>query len=215
MICLVSLSMGSGCAYAPQSPWAAPEMPISPGWQNPAPISGVQRDVLWEVLVDVVDDYFEVREEVRVRQAGQVVTEGYLRTDFLVGATIFEPHLADSVGSYNRWESTLQSIRRHALVRVMPAEGAFLVEVNVFKEVENVPRPEHATAGAASFAGASRLSPQFQTEPISPERMAAAMTGGWIPRGRDPPLEQCILAELHARLGLSPAAAPESVYPGF
>ena len=43
-------------------------------------------------------------------------------------------------------------MRRRAVVRVIPAQGGHWVDVAVFKELEDVVKPEHATAGAATFA---------------------------------------------------------------
>jgi hypothetical protein len=89
---------------------------------------------------------------------------------------------------------------------VIPDATGYLVEVIVEKELEDLPRPEHATAGAATFRNDSSL-PSRRLErvghlPSSPR---------WIALGRDPPLEQRILAEIHARLA-GVAAGPVSVF---
>ncbi|HEX2473736.1 MAG TPA: hypothetical protein VHK01_03255, partial [Lacipirellulaceae bacterium] len=94
-----------------------------------------------------------------------------------------------------RWESTFQTIRRRALVRVVPDAAGYLVEVIVEKELEDLPKPEHATAGSATFRNDSSL-PSRRLEQVGRTRSAPR----WIPLGRDPPLEQRMLAEIHARL---------------
>ena len=102
-------------------------------------------------MVDVVDDYFRIEHEEPVRMVGNMLTEGNITTVPEVSPTIFEPWRHDTVDPQQRIENTLQSMRRRAVVRVIPAQGGHWVEVQVFKELEDVVRPEHATAGAATF----------------------------------------------------------------
>ena len=90
-------------------------------------------------------------------------------------------------------------MRRWAVVRVKPAQGGYSVDVAVFKQLENVVRPEHATAGAATFRYDDTLT--GIVNPIGGEPIA----DGWIPRGRDTAMEQYIIANLLARCG-QPAA---------
>ena len=59
--------------------------------------------------------------------------------------------------------------------------------------VEDVRRPEHATAGAATFRYDATLT--RVVDPISEQQIDQ----GWIPQGRDVPLEQRILGHLLAR----------------
>ena len=107
------------------------------------------RDLVFETVVDVIDDYFKVDHEIPIRLEGDVLVEGLIDTFPRSGSTILEPWGRDAANFYERVEGTLQSIRRQALVRVIPAEGGFLVDVVVVKELEDVLRPE---AGSASRA---------------------------------------------------------------
>ncbi len=150
----------------------------------------------WEQITDVVDDYFRIERERQVQLVGQVMTEGRIDTFPQIGATVLEPHLFDSVGSYNEWESTFQTIRRRAVLRVIPEQGGYLVDVEVQKELEDLPRPEHATVGAATFRNDNSL-PSRLGEEVSRTRLS----GEWIPLGRDPALEQQILDDIRIRLG--------------
>ena len=122
-------------------------------------------------------------------------TEGRIETAPQDGATWLEPHRHDSVGKFNRWESTFQTIRRRAVVRVIPDAAGYLVEVIVEKELEDLPNPEKATAGAATFRNDGSL-PSRRLEQVSRTRSSPR----WIQLGRDPALEQRMLAEIHARL---------------
>ena len=112
-----------------------------------------------------------------------------------VSPTIFEPWRHDTVDPDQRLENTLQSMRRRAVVRVTPAQGGHWVEVAVFKELEDVAQPDHATAGAATFRYDSTLT--RVDNPITGEQV----TKGWIAQGRDTSLEQQIIADLLSRCG--------------
>jgi hypothetical protein len=149
----------------------------------------------WDQIADVVDDYFQIVREQRARRTGQVWTEGRIDTAPLTGATVLEPHRLDSVGSFNRWESTFQSIRRRATVRVMPDANGYLLEVIVEKEIEDLPKPEKATVGPASF-GSELTLPSRRLDQVLRTRSSPR----WILLGRDPALEQRMLADIHARL---------------
>jgi hypothetical protein len=151
--------------------------------------------MVWETVIDVLDDYFRIGREEPVRQVGNVITEGRVETFPLVGATLLEPWHPDSVGLAERLECTLQSVRRWAVARVVPAEGGYWVEVAVLKELEDCARPEHTTAGAATIRYDDTL--VRVVNPVGPQQI----TKGWVPQGRDVALEQRILGDLHARLG--------------
>jgi hypothetical protein len=172
---------------------AGPEM--TAGLANPIAVPVVDEQFAWDQIADVVSDYFTIAREQRARRNGEVVTEGSIETAPQDGATWLEPQRRDSVGNFNRWESTFQTIRRRAVVRVVPDAAGYLVEVIVEKELEDLPMPEQSTAGAATFRNDSTL-PSRRLEQVSHTRSSPR----WIPLGRDPPLEQRMLAEIHARL---------------
>jgi hypothetical protein len=183
----------SGCA-AGLSGGAPP--PVAVIYQNPSLVPNPSHEVVWDQVADVVSGYFRIEKEQPVRIVGNVFTEGRIDTYPQGGATLLEPQRRDSVGAYNRWESTLQTIRRKAHLRVQPApaEGGFLVEVVVEKELESLPKPERTAAGATSFL--SDRAPRG----VGSIRPTKAEPSEWIPLGRDIALEQAILAKIHARL---------------
>jgi hypothetical protein len=170
-----------------------PEASVGPG--NPLLIPVADDEFAWDQIADVVSDYFRIAREERARRGPDGLVEGRIDTVPQVGATWLEPHRRDSVGSFNRWESTFQTIRRRAIVRVIPDATGYLVEVIVEKELEDLPKPEHATAGAATFRNDGSL-PSRRLEQVGRTRASPC----WIQLGRDPPLEQRILADIHARL---------------
>lgn len=195
-----------GCApsYPPGSFSAAtapgyvnPPIQATYAYENPLPLAG-DPGFLWDQVVDVVDDYFPIAREQRADLLGDVVTEGRLDTAPVTGATLLEPWRGDSVGVAERLESTLQQTRRFAVVRLIPGETGLMLDVAVFKELEDLRRPEHSTAGAATFRYDSAL--QRFRDPVGAE----PLTQGWIPRGRDSALEQRILSQIQARTGRPP-----------
>jgi hypothetical protein len=195
--------------------------PVLPGGPTAPPntvtIPPIDSEVIWNRLVDVVDDYFKVSREQRVIFAAGLPTEGLIETYPQTGATLLEPWRGDSVGFQERLECTLQSIRRRGVIRMQPDPAGWRIEAVVTKELENLPRPMRATTGGASFRNDDSLYrygtplPTLGQQVGDQPRPVASPTrsAGWIPMGRDPLLEKRILDKLLARLGV--AAVPPAV----
>ncbi len=209
----------SGClggpAYAPPGtpvaqPMPGPPMetfPQVPLQNNPVFIPVQNHDLLWDQIVDVVDDYFEIEREERVRLVGDILTEGRLETFPRGSSTVLEPWNRDSVTRYERWEATLQSTRRRGTLRVIPTEGGFLVDVVVVKELEDVAKPD------AVFAGDESLRNDNSIRRFSNNLKSSAESLGWIPKGRDLALEQEIILQLQSRF-TAPMAPQVPVFMG-
>jgi hypothetical protein len=200
----------TGCCSEPQ--WMAPsECPQQPGFsqqpigeQVPAPTPGYANPVwipvadpqaAWELVVGVVGSYFRIEREEPIRQVGNVVMEGRITTVPEVSPTIFEPWRHDTVDPEQRVENTLQTMRRRAVVRVIPAQGGHWVDVTVFKDLEDLARPEKATAGAATFrydSTSTRIS-----NPVAGDEAPL----GWIYKGRDASMEQHLITHLMSQTG--------------
>jgi hypothetical protein len=94
------------------------------------------------------------------------------------------------------------------------------VEVVVNKELEYLPRPMRATTGGASFRNDDSLYrygtplPTLGQQVGDQPRPVASPTPnlGWIPLGRDPKLEQKMLALVLAKLGVPPQQQTEPYY---
>jgi hypothetical protein len=171
---------------------------------NPLFIPPIDRELLWNQTVDAVDDYFRIEREDRVRQIGGVLTEGRIDTFPTIGSTIFEPWRTDSTRGYEKLHATMQSIRRRATLRVIPVEGGYLLDVVVQKELEDLDKPEHATAGGSTL----RHDGTIVRQEAAPGRYSVTL--GWIPIGRDVTLEQRILADVSGRLELGGSSAQQS-----
>lgn len=167
----------------------------TPPLENPIAVPYTNCDDLWNQIVDVVDDDFNIATEQRVRQSGDVLTVGRIDTTPQIGATVLEPWRGDSADAYQRVHSTLQTIRRRAVVQVIPAGDQFQIEAIVYKELEDLAQPEFSTAGSATFRNdGSLVRVEEATGVLQP-------TLGWIPLGRDMIMEQKLLAKIMARVG--------------
>ncbi|MGD9645767.1 MAG: hypothetical protein AB7U73_08645 [Pirellulales bacterium] len=151
-------------------------------------------EFVYKQVVDVVDDYFRIQEEEHVRVIGDTAIEGRIDTYPVVGATLLEPWRRDTAG-YERLESTFQTTRRIARVRIIPTAGGHLVEFAVYKELEDLLKPERATAGASTFRNDSSVA--RYNEPV----LDQATTAGWIGQGRDSDLERRMYANLARKMG--------------
>lgn len=193
-------------ALAPQVGLPAAETMV-PGLPNPLKVPVSNHDYAWDQIVDVVSDYFPIAREERVHIDQQIWTEGRIETPYQVGATMFEPQRKDSVGIFNRWQSTLQTIRRRAVIRVVPEPDGYLISVEVDRELEDLARPEEATAGSATLRSDGSLPSAGRAE-VSRTNWSPL----WIPLGRDAPLEQEMLATIRERLSLTPSV-PMTITP--
>lgn len=198
-VAAIVTALAGGCiswtpaVYTPPDPIVEPPLYIQ---RNPLLVPVMDRDLVWEHVVDVVDDFFpKFEREDRVRQVGDVLTEGRIDTFPVGGATLLEPWRGDSATPYERLESTLQSTRRKAEIHVIPDEAGFLIDVAVYKELEDVARPEDGLVSAAPLRHDSSL--RRYNSPVGGDRFAL----GWIPAGRDVALEQLIISRLQTRLG--------------
>lgn len=162
---------------------------------NPLYVRVSNPEAAWETIAREASRYFPIRTEQRVQQAGAMLTEGRIETQWGSGSTIFEPWRRDSAGGFNRWQSTLQTIRRRAIFRVIPAASGYEIDVRVDKQLEDLNRPERASAGAASIRNDNSL-PTDRVTPVD----AIRESGRWIDIGRDEALEQRILNRLRSRL---------------
>ncbi len=194
---LVLLSAGCGLHQGMQGLPATNGVPQAALAQNPMYVPLSDREFLWNQLIDTMDNYFRIQREERVRLVGGVLTEGQVETYPQPGATILEPWRKDSSRGFERRYATLQSIRRRAVVHVRPqTDGGYLIDVAVFKELEDLSQPEYSTVNIEGLRHDGTL--------VSPQRSRhlGPVTLGWIPIGRDMALEQRILTELRGRLGV-------------
>lgn len=187
ILCVAALGCG-GLPFRASGPTESPFV------DNPLFVPQIDREFMWSQLVDVTDDYFKIEREDRVRSINGVLTEGRIETRPTVGSTLLEPWRGDSTYTYEKAHATLQSIRRRAIIRVIPNEAGYLVDVTVHKELEDLDKPENATAGGAAVRHDGTI---VRT---TGQAGRYSVTLGWIPLGRDTSLEQKMLADIRGRL---------------
>ena len=199
VLCWPLVSM-SGCHRMPSMALdkgmdlLAPPPPIEMPVSNPAHIGAVDSDFLWRQIVDSVDDHFRIDTEQPVRRDNMNWLPGSLSTYPEVSGTSLEPWRRDTARGFERLQSTIQSIRRTANVRIVPEATGYLVEVQVMKEQEDVDQSQFATAGAAAQrhdGSIIRHENQLRQAPI---------TLGWYEIGRDRDLERRILENILGRI---------------
>jgi hypothetical protein len=180
---LVSLLNGAGCTTV--SHWFL----FAPPAANPLVVPTADRETVWNACVAVLDEYFEIASENRL--AGTIITQP------IIGATLLEPWRPDSVDLGARFESTIQTIRRHARITISPAPGGgHLVKVEVFKELEDMAKPDRQSMGRAVFLNDFPVNRTYEI--VGPVPLPLQ----YIPKGHDAKLEQVILDRLQHRLFL-------------
>jgi hypothetical protein len=184
--------------FFPNGPQPGPPLDARQFVPNPLEVPVTDREFFWNQLVDTVDDYFSIATERRAEIAAGLPTEGLIETHYQTGATCLEPWLWDSASEFERTLATLQSIRRRARLQIIPTATGYGVNVEVFKELEDVARPAQAMPGSSTPRHDGSL--VRQREDRRSERRGAVQSLGWIPIGRDAALEQEILRELYGRL---------------
>jgi hypothetical protein len=170
----------SGCAliHGPQV--------ISP---NPLIIPSGDFETVWKQTVFTLDEYFDIASENRLSRT--------IITHPKVAATLLEPWSGDSAGFEQRVEASLQTMRRFARVKVDrdPTGAGYAIRVEVYKELEDLPKPERQVGGSKTIF-ADDFPINRTREVVGP----VALPLQWIPRGRDLQLEQVILNKIRTRL---------------
>lgn len=183
-------ALAGACAVAPVGCLTAPpvdnpvlvradavENPVlvSPG--TPTPTS--YREV-FEKVVDVLDDYFELQQP--NPYDGRVTTKPRIAPGY---EQFWKPGNPDP---RQRLFATLQSVRQTATAEIRAGErGGYLVYIVVDKELEDLPRPTQARGGAI-FQEATSV--DRQVEVVSAETGADRV---WFKVGRDYAFEQLLL----------------------
>ncbi|MBM3981222.1 MAG: hypothetical protein FJ304_13215 [Planctomycetes bacterium] len=176
-----------GCLTAP--PVGNPVLVRGDPIENPVLVSpgqptGTSYREVFEKVVDVLDDYFEL--QTPNPYDGRVVTKPRIAPGYE------QPFKPGNPDPRQRLLATFQSVRQIATVEIKSGErGGYLVYVVVDKELEDVPRPDRATMGNAVFQEKPTVA--RETEVVSPD---AAADRAWFKIGRDFAFEQEILRRI-------------------
>jgi hypothetical protein len=182
-----ALLLACGCATGPLQDNPVRLRPAAPAGpvDNPVfvPLGPASYAAVFEHVLDVVDDYFEIAYSNRY--------DGRVETYPKIAPGLGQPWKAGSPDAYQRLLACFQTIRLRAVVVISPAnDGGYFIDVKVYRELEDLARPTQATAGAAAFRSEPTLERQYEV--IEPDLLDVH----WIPVGRDAALEQAILERL-------------------
>ncbi|QEL19682.1 hypothetical protein [Limnoglobus roseus] len=178
--------LSAGCASVP--PLDNP-LNVRPVVENPATVSPVTPDAnsyaeVWERVIDVLDDYFELKSP--SRYAGYVETQPRIAPGY---EQFWRPGSPDR---RERLYATLQTVRNTAKVTISAGDrGGYKVYVEVWREVFDLARPDRALGGAAIFHDAPTV--DRRSEIITQETTS---NRSWVPGGRDYAFEQLILSRI-------------------
>ena len=161
---------------------------------NPLAVPMLDRWLVMEQISDELDNYFRIYREERIRILDGILSEGRIETHPKIGSTLLEPWRRDSLVGFERLHATLQTVRRYAKVRVVPAGDHYQIDLQVFKELEDLPQP----IGAGISGEILRHDSSLDIDQERPKLVQA--NKGWIPLGRDLLLEQQILKNIQTRL---------------
>lgn len=166
------------------------EVPVS----NPARIGPIDPEFLMFQVVDAVDDEFKIQSEQWVRRDNVQWLEGRVTSYPQVSGTTLEPWKSEAARGFERLQSTIQTIRRTATVRITPDETGYNLEVNVLKEKEDVDQAQASTAGSSAQRHDGTLVRNENQQRSLPETL------GWYEIGRDSALERKIMEGILGRV---------------
>lgn len=183
---MLAVAVSSGCAAVP--PLDNP-LVVRPVEENPAIVVPVTPDAnsyaqVWEHVIDVLDDTFELKSPSRYA--------GYIETQPRIAPGFEQPWKPGSPDKRERLIATAQTVRNTAKVWISAGDrGGYRVYVEVWRELLDQERPDRAIGGAAVFQEAPTVDRRFDVVGVE-----SSAERNWIPAGRDYAFEQKILARI-------------------
>lgn len=141
---------------------------------------------LFERVLDVIDDDFDIAFASRY--------DGRIETLPRIAPGVEQPWRPGSPSLYERTLATFQTYRHRCFVLLQPTERGYLINVTVFKELEDLPNPTRQIGPGAAFRSDPSIDRRYEI--VDP----TVVSNVWIPKGRDVPLEQKILRKIRWRV---------------
>ena len=145
---------------------------------------------LWEAIAEAVSRTFTIASEEPVQVYDNILTEGRMETEPKIASSIFEPWHDDSTTLAARVEATYQTLRKKAIIRVIPDSNGFLVTVAVLVEMEDLDRPIESNASGTFIKTTS------QTDRVVDASNSQSNSKGWFQYDHDTDLEKVILEQI-------------------
>lgn len=121
---------------------------------------------------------------------------GLIRTRPLSGAQFFEPWRKDSVGSFNKTEANLHSIRRTVELQISKKDDDTCIACRVTTQRLNLPETE-VNSSARAYAIFSESSDSLQNMTLNPEQGTGI---AWIDLGNDARLASKVLERIEKQI---------------
>jgi hypothetical protein len=138
---------------------------------------------VFEKVLDILSEYFEIAYQNRY--------DGRIETAPKIAPGIEQPWKPGSPDFGQRLYAFFQTIRHRAIVTITTAnDGGYFIQVQVLKELEDLPAPTRQTAGESTFRLESTIQRQYEIVDLD------LYESNWIPIGHDVKLEQVILERL-------------------
>lgn len=141
---------------------------------------------LFERVLDVIDDEFDIAYASRY--------DGRIETHPRIAPGLEQPLKPGSPSLYERSLATMQTYRHRCFVVLQPKEQGYLINVTVFRELEDLPNPTREIGPGAAFRSDQDIDRRYEI--VDP----TVVSNVWIPKGRDVPLEQKILRKIKWRV---------------
>ncbi len=164
----------------------------NPDVENPVLVAPGEPDAgtyaeVYEHVIDVLDDYFELKPTSRY--------SGHIETVPRIAPGYEQPWRSGNPDRHERLLATLQTIRKFAIVDIWAGErGGYKIYIEVRKELIDQDRPSQATAGNAVFRESPTVNRQFDVVGTDSSPVLGPNERPWVPVGRDFAMEQLLLA---------------------
>lgn len=192
-IWLVAAGLAGGCVGTPEPDTRlhVPGEVVVGDFENPILVmpgdaeAGSYADV-FSAVTESVTDFFDIAHS--NRYDGRIICLPRIAPGYE------QPWKAGSPSVHERWVSTFQTMRYRCRVGIQAApQGGYFVEVIVFKDLLDDPRPMLPNSGVASFQGSPTTMAQFEV--VDPS-LTGETGQRWIPKGRDHAFEREIVRRI-------------------
>lgn len=189
MLALAAVSCAAGCFSTPPLDNPTPLRESASDIENPVLVSpGVPTATsykeVFEKCIDVLDDYFEIREA--NPYAGRIVTKPRIAPGY---EQLWKSGNPDA---RERLLATLQTVRQTVTIELRTGErGGYLIYVLVEKELEDLSIPSRARVGNAVFQDSQTV--ERQVEIVG---AVSSAERNWFKVGRDYATEQMLLRRI-------------------
>ena len=192
IVTIMLMLAGTGCATPPLAEHPFFQRPENISHANEIVVSPEQPGpeayaYLFDKVLDVVGGDFDIafcnRYDGRIESAPRLAPG------------LEQPWKPGSPNLYERIQAVCQTYRHRCFVLIQPErEGAYRINVTIFKELEDLPKPSRDPSAGAAF----RNDPAV--EHVAEVVDQATASPSWISKGRDYPFEQKLLRKIEDAL---------------